>query len=223
MTGFIKIHHPDHIDAQFERVLTIIQETFEPARVTALTKLYTDFEKQIKDAPASAKVQYHNAFPGGYLDHILHVYDISLRMAGLYLSPTTGGVQNFTKSELIFSALHHDLGKIGDENGPYYIPETDNFWIKKGSTYKYADEGKQFITVYERGLYLLQKYGVEMTQLEMITIKCTDGMYDEGNKKYFLAPQKYAMKSALPYIMHWSDHMATIAEKDEARRHEQGS
>lgn len=222
MTGFIKVPTQEHIDAQYNRVLTIIAETFEPARVTALLALYKDFEKQIKEAPASAKVHYHNAYPGGYLDHVLHVHDIALKMAGLYLNPIAGGVQNFTKAELVFAALHHDLGKIGDEEGPYYIVEHDNYWIRKGSTYKYNDEGRQFTTVYERTIYLLQKYGVTLTRTEMVTIKLTDGLYDDANKKYFMAPQKYAMTTALPYLMHWSDHMATIAEKDEARRHELG-
>lgn len=223
MTGFIKIPTQEHIDAQYKRVLTIIEETFEPDRVDALMCMYEELQEQIKEAPASAKVHYHNAYPGGYLDHVLHVHDIALRMAGLYLNPVTGGVQDFTKQELVFSALHHDLGKVGDEEGPNYVIEEDNFWIRKGSTYKYNDEHRQYMTVYDRTMYLLQKYGVTVTRTEMLTIKMTDGLFDEGNKKYYMAPQKYAMRSALPYIMHWSDHMATIAEKNEAFHHEHGN
>ena len=31
---------------------------------------------------------------------------------------------NFTNEELIFAALHHDLGKIGDlEGNDYYVPQ----------------------------------------------------------------------------------------------------
>jgi predicted HD phosphohydrolase len=36
----------------------------------------------------------------------------------------------FTKEELVFSALNHDLGKMGDENHESYIPQTDK-WRKK--------------------------------------------------------------------------------------------
>lgn len=206
----------EYITNQFDKVISIIEHDITGERSVRLIRLYHDFEEQIKFAPASSKYHYHNAYPGGYLDHILHVHDIALRMAKLYLTPDAGGTINFTKEEIIFCALHHDLGKIGDENGPMYVLETEQFWQKKGSIYKYQDR-PMTTTVYDRTIYLLQKYNVTMSMHEMVAIKLTDGLYDEGNKRQLMSSDKFPFDTALPYIMHWSDHMATIIEKDEAR------
>jgi len=212
---FIKTVTPEHINAQYDRVLEIIKSRI-PLRYNELYALYRDFEDRIKEAPASGKSHYHNAYPGGYLDHILHVYDVAISMASLYLTPTVGGTQTFTREEVAFCALHHDLGKIGDDTGPQYIMETDPYWLKKGFVYKYAERPLP-TTVYERTMYLLQKYGVKMSLREMVTIKLTDGLYDESNKGALMSNKPFPFDTALPYLMHWSDHMATIAEKEDAR------
>jgi hypothetical protein len=44
-----------------------------PSRITQLNKFYDHYEDRILLAPASGAEHYHNAFPGGYIDHILRV------------------------------------------------------------------------------------------------------------------------------------------------------
>ena len=78
-------------------------------RVDKINAMYEVFGEQLISAPASGKVHYHNAFPGGYLDHVVHVADTAMKMATVYKA--VGGEVDFTKQELVFSALHHDLGK----------------------------------------------------------------------------------------------------------------
>ena len=36
----------------------------------------------------------------------------------------------FTQEELLFAAMHHDLGKLGDGTKPYYLPQ-DSEWHRK--------------------------------------------------------------------------------------------
>ena len=38
-------------------------------------------------------------------------------------------MSTFTQEELVFSAINHDLGKMGDEDNESYIPQTDQ-WRK---------------------------------------------------------------------------------------------
>jgi hypothetical protein len=180
-----------------------------------LKPLYDVLQDELLIAPASGKVHFHNAFPGGYLDHILRVTDTALKIAGLYKGME--GDINFTKQELIFAALHHDLGKLGNpEEGPYYVEQDSDWHRKRGELYR-QNENIQYMKAPERGLFLLQKYGVQVTQNEWLAIKLSDGIYDEGNKSYLINFAPYAMKTNLPYIIHWADHISSRVENDKTR------
>ena len=186
------------------------------SRADKLIEMYEIFGNELNLAPASAKVFYHNAFPGGYLDHVLRVTETALQVASLYKK--MGGTIDFTKQELVFAALHHDLGKLGDpDQGPYYL-EQDSDWHRKnrGEMYKF-NENIQFMTVTDRALYLLQKYGITVTEKETLGIKLSDGMYEDSNKAYYKCFVPNAMKTTLPYILHWADHMSCRTEGDNAR------
>jgi len=90
-------------------------------RCSQLLDLYSRHSERIMMMPASYKKEYHNAFPGGYVDHILRVVDCALKLNNVWVEM---GVDEstYTKEELVFSALNHDLGKIGDEEYESYIP-----------------------------------------------------------------------------------------------------
>lgn len=183
-------------------------------RVDKINAMYEVFGEQLISAPASGKVHYHNAFPGGYLDHVVHVADTAMKMATIYKA--VGGEVDFTKQELVFSALHHDLGKLGNEQGPYYLDQDSDWHRKRGELYKYNDN-MQYMTVTDRALHLLHKFEIPVTEKEWIAIKLSDGMYDDGNKAYLKNHYVYPMKTNLPYILHWADHMACSAERDQAK------
>jgi hypothetical protein len=162
--------------------------------------------------PAAHKKEYHNAFPGGYVDHVLRVIDCALKVNNVWVEM---GVDDttYTKEELIFSALNHDLGKIGDEENESYIPQTDQ-WRKDKLGEDYMFNTKvQFASVPDRGLFLLQSHGIPYTFNEMIAIQTHDGLYDESNKKYLMAfmPEQKP-RTSLPFIVHQADLMAARIE-----------
>jgi hypothetical protein len=185
-------------------------------RADKLKEMYVPLNDELSRAPASGRTHFHNAFPGGYLDHILRVTETALKIAGLYKG--MDGEVNFTKQEVIFAALHHDLGKLGHpDEGPYYIDQDSDWHRKRGELYTH-NENLQYFKAPERGLFLLQKYGVEITQNEWLAIKLSDGLYDDGNKGYLVNySMKQPMKTNLPYIINWADHIACRVEGDKSR------
>ena len=185
-------------------------------RAETLKEMYVPLTDELAQAPASGRSHFHNAFPGGYLDHVLRVAETGLKVAALYKN--MGGDITFTKQELIFAALHHDLGKLGDpDEGPYYVNQDSDWHRKRGELYTH-NENLQYFKAPERGLFLLQKYGVEITQNEWLAIKLSDGLYDDGNKGYLVNySMKQPMKTSLPYIIHWADHIACRVEGDKGR------
>jgi len=171
-------------------------------------------------APASAKEHYHNAMPGGYVEHILHIVNHSLKLKQLW--EDEGANINFTNEELVFAALHHDLGKVGDLEHDYYIPQ-DSDWHRKnqGAIYKNNPE-LQYMSVPDRGLWLLQHFGIRVTDKEYIGIKLTDGLYDEANKKYLMTYlPEWQLRSNMAYILHQADMMATHIEYDQWNRNDE--
>ena len=137
---------PEQIQQNWERLRGIINDTFEDNRLEKLNKMYDHFEDRMVIAPASGKEHYHNAMVGGYVEHILHIIDFSLQIKEMW--EKNGAIIDFTDEELIFAAMHHDLGKVGDMEHDYYIPE-DSDWHRKntGSIFKHNPK-LEFMTVY---------------------------------------------------------------------------
>jgi hypothetical protein len=193
-------------------LMGFIDDHISDPRKSALKSFYEKYQERIMLMPAAHKKEYHNAFPGGYVEHVNRVITCSLHLHKLW-GDMGADLTTYTKEELIFSALNHDLGKMGDEENESYIPQTDN-WRKDKLGEDYMFNTKvPFASVPDRGLYLLQSHGIKYTFNEMISIQTHDGLYDEANKKYlmnYMPEQK--PRTSLPFIIHQADLMAARIE-----------
>lgn len=183
----------------------------EDSRSVNLLHMYEAFADELLVTPASGKQHFHNAFPGGYLDHVVRVAEVALKVTKLYKE--MGGNIDFTKQECVFAALHHDLGKLGMEGIPYYIDQDSDWHRKRGEVFKHNPE-LDYMKVPDRALFLLQKYNIPVTQKEYLSIRLADGMYDEGNKSYLSNYEVYPIRTSLPRIMHIADYMSSRIEGD---------
>jgi hypothetical protein len=203
---------PEQIQDNWNELIRIIETNISSPRKEKLLEFYEQYAERLMLMPASHKKEYHNAFPGGYVEHVLRVIRCANKQYNLW-EDEGADMSTFTIEELIFSALNHDLGKMGDEENESYIPQTDNWRREKlGEDYMF-NEKIPFASVPDRGLFLLQSYGIQYTFNEMIAIQTHDGLYDEGNKKYlvsFIPGQK--PRTSLPYILHQADLMASRIE-----------
>jgi len=181
-------------------------------RKQKLLNFYKKYEERIILMPAAHKKEYHNAFPGGYVDHVNRVVQASIALNELW---TTFGADmtTYTKEELIFSAINHDLGKLGDKDHDAYIPQTDQWRKDKlGEDYMF-NKKLPYCSVPDRGLFLLQQHDISYSFNEMLAIQTHDGLYDQANDKYlkaFMPEQK--PRTSLPYILHQADLMAARIE-----------
>ena len=195
----------------------IINDTFEGERLEKLNKMYDYFEDRMVVAPASAKEHYHNACVGGYVEHVIHIVEMSQQVRDLWLQ--NGADINFTNEELIFAALHHDLGKVGDLEHDYYVIN-ESEWHRKnqGKIYNHNSD-LTFMTVTDRALFLLQHFQIPMNENEYLGLKLTDGMYEDANEKYLktFLPET-GLRSHIARILHQADMMATYIEGDEWER-----
>ena len=200
------------IQQNWVRLMGFIEDHISEPRKTKLMEFYNKFQERIIMMPASHKKEYHNAFPGGYVDHVNRVITCALHLHELW-GQMGADLNTYTKEELVFSALNHDLGKIGDDNNESYIEQDDKWRREKlGEDYKFNNK-LSFASVPDRGLFLLQDNDIKYTFNEMITIQTHDGLYDEGNKKYLMSyTPEQKPRTSLPFIVHQADLMAARIE-----------
>ena len=203
------------LEENYNKFIEALKKSFDGERLEKILHMYSmdELGPNLMLSPASGNKNYHNAYEGGYIDHVMNVARNSLRMMKLYQE--AGGIIDFEQEELLFAAFHHDLGKLGDNGNMYYTKNDSDWHIKnRGELYK-RNTDLSYLTHTDRTFFLLQKYGVTYTENEYFGIKLTDGMYDEDNVKYYKVfdVSKY-LKTNIQYILHWADHMSTTIERD---------
>lgn len=202
----------EKIQKNWEKHLQIVEFFFkESPRYKNIQKLIKDLEDTLVTAPASTKQWYHNSFPGGYIDHVNRVVETAFKVRDLYKD--LGGKIDFTDEELVFCALFHDLGKIGNGEKENYLVQDDK-WRKDKLQENYKINGElPFMLACDRSLYLLQKYQIPLTEKEFIGIRTHDGPFDDTNKPYYVSySPDSAFKSNLTYILFTADYLSSRAE-----------
>jgi hypothetical protein len=144
---------PEQIRDNWDIFLYNIGKYISGERMNKLFDFYKKYEDRFMMMPAAHKPQYHNCFPGGYVDHVNRVVEAALKIDAVWRE--MGMVDTYTTEELVFSAINHDLGKFGTEEQEAYIEQTDQWRRDKlNETYMFNDR-LEYMTVPDRGLHLL--------------------------------------------------------------------
>jgi len=189
---------PEDIERNYQKFCKHLENLGE--RAEPALKLASDLADRLSICPASSKVNYHNCFVGGLVEH-------SLRVLSTAATLSTSLKVDVSKQSLIVCCLFHDLGKLGDLTHDYYVPNTSN-WHKenRGEIYMINPEIR-FMSVPHRSLWLLQHYGVTLSHEEYLAILLHDGQYVDENRAYRLK------EPALSDIVHMADYIAGKKEK----------
>lgn len=200
------MNQADKIEKDYNRHLKIVETYISGDRKDRVLSMLKDLEDNLVVSPSSGNRKYHNAFAGGYLDHVNRVVQLSLKQREFW-EPFFD--IDFTEEELVFSALFHDIGKLGDVDMPYYIPQEDEWRKNKLGEVYMRNTSLDYMLPQDRSLFLLQRYGIQCTSKEFLAIKLYSGMYDETNKPYLVTYDiENSLKTILPYIIHISSFMA---------------
>lgn len=121
--------------------------------------------ERIMLAPASTKLEFVCAYPGGLVENSLRVLSLFAKTRTAY-----GVVEQLPGSSLILTSLFHDIGKIGTATDQYYLDE-DSSWHREklGQMYK-INEKLQYISPGQLSLIHLTSNGVQLTVEEWYAI-----------------------------------------------------
>lgn len=200
----------DNIVQQYEQLLANMKECCTQPMQDKLAVIFEDHKEQIMSAPASGRLNFHNCFIGGFLDHVLRVHQTAKFIAKGFIALKVDETQ--TQEDIFVAATFHDWGKLGNSiEEPYYVKQTSSWHQEKlGEYYKHNDK-LDYMSVTDRSLYVLQKYQVPISNSVWKAIKLSDGIFEDGNASYYKRPSE--SQDILYYIIHFADWMSTVAEK----------
>ena len=206
----------EKISKNYEKHLKII-DTYIGERKDSIKAMLSKLEETYVMAPASSRTWYHNAFPGGYIDHVNRVVEYAVKQSRLYKE--MGGTVDYTDEELVFAALFHDLGKIGDGNLPNYLPQNDKWRRDKLSEAYTYNPDLDFMLIPDRSLFILQKFGIPVSLKEWLGIRLHDGVFDKANEAYFFSNMESSrQKTSIVSVLHSADFLASKVEYDMWKR-----
>ena len=125
----------EQIQENLEKFYSTIDKYISGDRKDRLLDMYKDLEENLIIAPASTKKTYHNAFYGGFVDHTLRVVEYAMIFDKVW--DRFGQKKDYTQENLVFSAINHDLGKLGYKDFPHYVPNDSDWHVKQGFYFKY--------------------------------------------------------------------------------------
>lgn len=202
---------PEQMAENLAKFYSMIDKYISGDRKDKLLDMYKSIEETLVMSPASTKISHHNAFAGGYLDHVIRVTEASLVFEKVW--DKFGQNKNYTTEELAFSALNHDLGKLGTNEQPVYIPNQSE-WHRQnqGLMFNY-NPAIAHMRIAERSLFVLQSYGIQVSENEFLAIRLHDGLYEEANKQYYITYNKDTeLRSNIAFILHQADLMSSKIE-----------
>lgn len=193
----------EQILENFNKFRSLCEQTGE--RASAAVKMVDSLGEALIMCPASSKLSFHNCMPGGLVEHSLRVLRNALTLCKSFN-------WELSKESLILGSLFHDLGKVGtvDSDGnviPYYIPQ-DSDWHRDrlGEMYKHNPD-IAYMTVPQRGVWLCQHYGLQLSHDEYLAIILNDGWVLQENKPYCLK------EPLLAHVVMTADYISTYQEK----------
>jgi len=144
---------------------------------SGLNTLLESMGERILMCPASPRESQYGAYGGGLVEHSLEVAKVMRDLVLVYNI-------SVPVNSILKVGLLHDLGKIGDLDKDYFVEQTSDWHRDKlGQVYKFNEELNK-MSVSHRTLYLLQHFGITLTNDEWLAVQLAQGSHFEENRFY---------------------------------------
>ena len=142
-----------------------------------INKLLETLDERLVLCPASPRENQYGAYPGGMVEHVLQVTSNMRNLATAYDA-------DVPIASILSVGLLHDIGKVGSLEEDYFV-EQDSDWHREklGQMYKYNEDLNK-MSISHRTLWLLQHFGITLTNDEWLAIQLAQGSHFEENRFY---------------------------------------
>lgn len=181
-----------------------VVESLPQERQQTIGRMMKEIGESYVTAPASSRTEYHGCYPGGLLVHSLDVTKVLRKLAKL-LAPG-----KFSDDSLAMVGLFHDLGKATDGgDNEVYLPNPSQWHREKlGALYE-VNKDIVHMTVADRSIFVLQKFGVELSNEEFLAIRLADAQNVRENEAYRYKEPDLAL--LLQFANGWSERQQKAA------------
>jgi len=155
-------------------------------RREALEKFLEKYADRIAVAPGHDRNNRLSAAPGGLVRRSLNTLAVARDLSKM----AAFAEKEISAESIIIVSLLHDIGRVGDATGDYYLPQTSSWHIERGSLYVFNPDIKR-MTHPHRGLCFLQSEGVILTQDEWMAIVSQSNAYEES--KFYIGNESPVM------------------------------
>jgi hypothetical protein len=129
-----------------------------------INRMIGDLAERILMCPAEPRNDSPGCEPGGLIQQAITVAKGMKRL-------NDGFNMGTTTESILLVGLFHEIGKIGNLDEPYFIPEEESWRREKLGAFYKPNERLGRMTIPERSLFLLNHYGVKLTEEEFMAIR----------------------------------------------------
>ena len=133
-------------------------------RGEGLSRMMDELGERLLMCPAEPRNDSPGCEPGGLLRQAITI------AKGMKRLNDTFEMEVPTASILVVGLLH-EVGKIGNLEEPYFVPEEESWRREKLGAFYKPNESISRMTIPERSLFLLQHYNVKLTEDEFMAVR----------------------------------------------------
>ena len=188
----------ERVISNFETFQKVLSKTGDRAAV--IESFLEKYGERIAICPSHNLSKRTTSAAGGLVEHALLTFKIARKLV-----ETTGIAVN--PESLAIICLLHEVGKIGDEDKDYFVPQQSSWHVERGQVYTYNPDLPK-MTHAHRTLYMLQSSGIHLSMDEWIAILTQAGTSSEENRFYA------GCENNLAVILQSASRMAVMKEED---------
>jgi hypothetical protein len=169
----------------FNDLIKRIDEDRQPAA----RQIVEFFGERLATCPADPRHDAPGSYPGGLVSQAIGLTKAMKKMKDTF------NLEDVDDGSIVIVGLFHELGKVGTLDQEYFIPENDNWKRQNLGAYYKVNEKISKLSIQERTLFILQHFGLQLTEEEFIAIRGQSK--DPGWAEHRLAPTYDPMISVL--------------------------
>lgn len=147
---------------------------------TALLALCDELKERLAAAPASTRLEFVGAYPGGLVQYSLNVLKLAKDLNKVFGA-------KISSDSLIITCLFHDVGKLGNQEHDHYIEQESDWHRNRGMMYELNTKLPKMHPS-QRSLWWLNSSGVPLSESEIHAISSIGHMGQMYSSDLYEAP-----------------------------------
>jgi hypothetical protein len=183
--------------SEYTKFLELLDKYIPAERMVLIKEFFGYRELTLTSSPYSIIQDSVGAYPGGYIVSVNKLIESALVLDRVWDKFSSN--KHYTLEELVFSAAFCEIGKLGSNDEPFFLPNDNEWEIKNRKLlFKYNTTSTN-MKYSDKALYILQQSGIKVSENEFLAIKMYNSLIDEDNNFYFR--RDVELKSKLHIIL----------------------